>query len=214
MSNPEGGAPPSDADLTEALNAILTGWDAAMGVRLVRATRDELVAELEVGPAHRQSYGIVHGGVYAGLIETLASAGAAINAAPEGRLVVGLENHTSLLRAVREGTLRAVARPLSRGRRTQVWEVTVSDGTGRAVASGRVRLFALERGEPLAGAALELAPGEAGRGELPRPLPAATTVAPQLAGRRRRGRSAAGCCNARARWRARPPTGAVLGPRC
>jgi 1,4-dihydroxy-2-naphthoyl-CoA hydrolase len=147
-----------DEDLSATLNELQSGWDAAMGVRYTRATRDEVAAELDVGPVHRQTYGIVHGGLYAGLIESLASAGAAINAAAHGRLAVGLENHTSFLHAVREGKLRAVARPLSRGRRTQVWEVTVTDDRGRTAATGRVRLFALEPGEPLAGEGVGLAP--------------------------------------------------------
>lgn len=151
--------PAAGDDLSATLNAMLTGWDAAMGLRYVRATLDELVAEIEVGPVHRQAYGLVHGGLYAGVIETMASTGATLNVAAQGGLAVGLENHTSFLHAVREGTLRATARPLSRGRRTQVWEVSVTDGEGRALASGRVRLFVLEQGAPLAGEKLGLGAG-------------------------------------------------------
>lgn len=122
-----------------------------MGIRFVRATGDEVTAELEVGASHLQPYGIVHGGVHSGLIETIASVGAALAAMPRGHSVVGLENHTSFLRAVREGVLRATARPLTRGRRTQVWEATVTDGEGHAVATGRVRFLALEASAALAG---------------------------------------------------------------
>lgn len=122
-----------------------------MGIRFVRATADEVTAELEVGASHLQPYGIVHGGVHSGLIETIASIGAALAALSRGQSVVGLENHTSFLRAVREGVLRATARPLTRGRRTQVWEATVTDGEGRAIATGRVRFLALEAGAALAG---------------------------------------------------------------
>src|SRR4029077_15280844 len=104
----------------------------------VRATGDEVTAEMEVGPLHRQPYGIVHGGVHCGIIETICFTGAAPHALPRGQSVVGLENHTSFLHAVREGTLHATARPLMRGRRTQVWEATVNDAEGRAVATGRV----------------------------------------------------------------------------
>ncbi len=60
---------------------------------------------------------------------------------------VGLENHTSFLRAVREGKLTATARPVVRGRRTQVWEAEVRDDEDRLVATGRVRLLCLEQGE-------------------------------------------------------------------
>ena len=93
----------------------------------------------------------MHGGVHAGVIETVCSVGAAIDAQREGRTVVGLENSTTFLRAVRSGTLRVTARPMTRGRRTQVWEATVADDSGKAIASGRVRLLCLEPGAEIAG---------------------------------------------------------------
>jgi uncharacterized protein (TIGR00369 family) len=145
-------------DFTEMLNGSLDGWNTAMGLRFVSATADEVVAELVIGPSHRQPYGIVHGGVHAGIIETVASVGAALHALPLGRSVVGLENHTSFLHAVREGTLRVTARPLSRGKRTQVWEGTVTDANGRVAATGRVRLLALEAEAPLAGQTVDVKP--------------------------------------------------------
>jgi uncharacterized protein (TIGR00369 family) len=127
------------------------GWSRAMGLRLVRATHDEVAAEMLIQPCHLQAYGIVHGGVYAGIIESLASIGAAIHAMSEGKSVVGLENHTSFLRATREGTLHAVATPLSRGRRSPVWECAIRDDKQRLVATGRVRLLVLEAGGEIAG---------------------------------------------------------------
>ncbi len=138
-------------DYAEMLNANLDGWNRAMGVRFVRVTLDEVVAEWTIGPEHRQAYGIVHGGVHCGVIETLASVGAAMNALKDGRSVVGLENHTSFIHAVREGKLTAVARPIVRGRRTQVWEATVTNLDGKVVATGRVRLMVLEAETSLAG---------------------------------------------------------------
>lgn len=145
-------------DFTEMLNGSLDGWNQAMGLRFVSATADEVVAELVIGPAHRQPYGIVHGGVHAGIIETVASVGAALHAMPLGRSVVGLENHTSFLHAVRDGTLRVTARPLTRGKRTQVWEGTVTDANGRMAATGRVRLLALEAEAALAGQTVDVKP--------------------------------------------------------
>jgi uncharacterized protein (TIGR00369 family) len=150
MSNPAISASP-DGNFAAALNAANSGWSVAMGIHFLLATADEVIAELEIGPQHHQPYGIVHGGVHAGLIETVASTGAALAALPRGQSVVGLENNTSFLNAVRAGKLRATARPLMRGRRTQVWEATVTDGAGRTVATGRVRLLALEAGSALAG---------------------------------------------------------------
>ena len=138
----------SSPDLAARLNAARDGWNEAMDIRIVSASADEVVAEWTVGPQHLQPYGLVHGGVYCGVVETVASLAAGI---ASGRPVVGLENHTTFLHATREGTLRATARPLTRGRRTQVWEVGVTDASGRMMAAGRVRLLCLEQGEMLGG---------------------------------------------------------------
>src|SRR5205807_10605330 len=89
-------------------------------MKITSATKDEVRAEMTIGPQHLQAYGIVHGGVHCGVIETLASIGAYLVARERGQHVVGLENNTSFVRAVRAGTrLRAVATPVTRGRQTQ-----------------------------------------------------------------------------------------------
>lgn len=147
---------PAGKDIAASLNEGLGGWFKANGLRLVSATRDEVIAEVMIGPQHQQAYGIVHGGIHCAIIESLASIGAALDAMGHGKSVVGLENHTSFLRAVREGTLRGVARPITRGRRTQVWEGNVYDEQGRLCATGRVRLILLEPEAEVAGEKVEL----------------------------------------------------------
>lgn len=139
------------ADFAPQMNQMPDGWAKAMGVHFVSASRDCVRAELEIGPQHRQPYGVVHGGVYSGLIETVASVGAALFAMDHGFSVIGLDNHTSFLRATRKGKLSAVAKPVQRGRRTHIWDVSVYDEQEREVASGRVRLLVLEPGANLAG---------------------------------------------------------------
>ena len=139
-------------DYSHRLNDLPEGWLQAMSVTITKATADEARCELTIGPEHLQGYGIVHGGVHCGLIESLASIGAALYALPRKQSVVGLENNTSFIRAVRAGSkLSAVARPVTRGRKTQVWEAQVDDEEGRVVATGRVRLLCLEQDEALAG---------------------------------------------------------------
>jgi len=138
-------------DVTAMLNANLGGWNTAMGLRFIRATTDECIGELVIGPQHTQPYGIVHGGVHCGIIEAACSTGAALVAMARGQSVVGLENATSFIMAVREGTLRVTAKPVTRGRRTQVWEAIVTNEAGKTCATGRVRLLCLEGGVDLAG---------------------------------------------------------------
>jgi 1,4-dihydroxy-2-naphthoyl-CoA hydrolase len=135
-------------DFAEAMNR-LPGWVKEMGIRILTASPEEVTCEWEVAEKHHQGYGIVHGGVHCGVIETLASIGAALVALPRGQLVVGLENNTSFIRAVRSGRLTANARPVTRGRTTQVWEAWIRDGQGSLVAQGRVRLLCVDESRSL-----------------------------------------------------------------
>jgi uncharacterized protein (TIGR00369 family) len=143
--------PPLPENAVESLNALRGGFNMSLGLVFTMVTYDEVVAELEVDERHHQPYGLVHGGVYAAMIETLASAGAAVNAMVDGHNTVGLENSTSFLRGVREGVLTATAVPLTRGRRTHVWQVTITDDTGKTAAVGRVRMLSLAPDSAIAG---------------------------------------------------------------
>lgn len=136
-------------DLAQYVNRIPIVWVKEMGITILKASPDEVACEWVVGEKHHQGYGIVHGGVHCGVVETLASIGAALVARPRGQRVVGLENGTSFIRAVRSGRLHAVARPVTRGRTTQVWETSIRDEEDRLVAQGRVRLLCLNDAEPI-----------------------------------------------------------------
>jgi 1,4-dihydroxy-2-naphthoyl-CoA hydrolase len=122
----------------------MPGWVKEMGIRILTASAEEVTCEWEVGEKHHQGYGIVHGGVHCGVVETLASVGAAAVAHPRGQNVVGLENNTSFIRAVRSGKLRGLARPVTRGRTSQVWDVWIRDEKEQLVAQGRVRLLCID----------------------------------------------------------------------
>lgn len=141
----------ADSDVVDKLNAMRGGFEVAIGLTFTRASADEVACEVPVGPQLLQPYGLVHGGVYASIVETLASVGAALYAMPRGQHCVGLENTTSFLRAVRTGTLIGVSKPLQRGRTTQVWEVEVRGDDGTLAATGRVRMLCLEPGRQIAG---------------------------------------------------------------
>ncbi len=143
-------------NVVEVLNATLGGFNTLIGLRITSAKLDEVCAEVAVRPEILQPYGLVHGGIYSTMIETLASIGAAINAMPKGQTTVGLENSTSFIRGTRAGTLHGKAVPLTRGRRTHVWQVTITDDENRVVATGRVRMICLEKGSAIAGATVAL----------------------------------------------------------
>lgn len=117
-----------------------SGFDDLVGLRMIEASGDRVVAELDIQPKHLQPGGIAHGGLYATMVETTASVGASLWLGDDG-FAVGLANHTDFLRAVSEGTLRATATPVQRGRTLQLWEVLISDAQQRPIAAGKVRLM-------------------------------------------------------------------------
>jgi uncharacterized protein (TIGR00369 family) len=127
------------------------GWVNAMGLRVTRATVEEVQCEWDIDERHHQGYGIVHGGVHCGVIETLASIGAHLVAMSRGQRTVGLENHTSFIRAVRTGRLRGVARPVTAGKTSQVWEGWIYDAEDKLVARGTVRLICIPEEKALGG---------------------------------------------------------------
>jgi 1,4-dihydroxy-2-naphthoyl-CoA hydrolase len=113
--------------------------DGLLGFEFLETRAAEARARFTVEDRVRQPLGIVHGGAYAALAESLCSIATHLAVAPES-MAVGLSNHTSFLRPVRAGAVEAVARRRHRGRTTWVWEVEFADEQGRACALSRVTM--------------------------------------------------------------------------
>ncbi len=131
----------SMADLTpEMMNKFSAGtFVDTFGLKMTEIGPDRVAAEWVVTPTQHQPAGIVNGGVYCTVIETLASVAGSVWLGERGS-VVGVNNNTDFLRAVREGVLRGVATPVHRGRSQQLWVVEITDEQDRMVARGQVRL--------------------------------------------------------------------------
>ncbi len=119
------------------------GWDSVLGLQIEELTSTRVVATVDIDERHQQPYGIVHGGVWASLVETVGSHGAAM-AAHEitGEMaVVGVSNTTDFLRPHRTGRVRATGTPIHAGRTQQLWLVEIArEDDGKVVARGQLRL--------------------------------------------------------------------------
>jgi 1,4-dihydroxy-2-naphthoyl-CoA hydrolase len=113
---------------------------AALGFELLEADGDVARGRFPVEEPVLQPFGIVHGGAYAAMAETLASLGTYVAVEGNGELAMGQSNHTSFLRPVSEGQVHAEARPKHRGRTSWVWEVEFTDDEGRLCALTRVTM--------------------------------------------------------------------------
>jgi 1,4-dihydroxy-2-naphthoyl-CoA hydrolase len=109
-----------------------------LGFEHLEAPEGEARVRIEVREHLLQPYGLLHGGVYASLAETLASKATFEAVSGEGMVAMGQSNSTTFLRAVRDGTIIAAGRPRHRGRTSWVWDVEMSDGQGRLCALSRV----------------------------------------------------------------------------
>jgi 1,4-dihydroxy-2-naphthoyl-CoA hydrolase len=120
-------------------------FDREIGLVFTELTPDRARAQLDVAPKLLQPMGIVHGGVYCSMIESMASVAAYTWLNDHGGgAVVGVNNNTDFLRAISGGTVYGTATPLHRGRRQQLWQVVITDTDDRVVARGQVRLQNLE----------------------------------------------------------------------
>lgn len=126
-------------DVQSINTANETGFNTALGLEFVELGPDLARARWTITAAQHQPYGIVHGGVYCAVIETVASVAGATWLGDKGN-VVGVNNNTDFLRATRDGVLTATGTPVHRGRTQQVWRVEIVDEQDRLVAQGQVRL--------------------------------------------------------------------------
>jgi len=126
---------------TNAPAAFGSGFDNELGVTYLEITPDGGRCRLHIHDKLLQPWGIVHGGVYCSLIESLASVSGQVWLSEHGGgNVVGVNNNTDFLRAISAGTVTAESTPIHRGRRQQLWLVTITDDNARVVARGQVRL--------------------------------------------------------------------------
>lgn len=118
------------------------GFNGLLGLTDVARGEDgAITATVPVRPELLQPFGLVHGGVFASIAETLASFGTFLGVHEQGMQAMGLSNSTSFLRPMFDGgTIHAQARPLHRGRTTWLWDVTCSDDDGRPCAITRMTI--------------------------------------------------------------------------
>lgn len=132
----------SAVSASSALHAVLEDNEEGtlmdtLGMEVVTRDANRTEVRMPVDGA-RQVIGILHGGATAAIIETAASV-AARAAAPDDAVPVGAELTVSHLRSVSQGWVKATATPLHRGRRTVVYQVTVTDDDERTIAVGTLR---------------------------------------------------------------------------
>jgi uncharacterized protein (TIGR00369 family) len=111
-----------------------------MGLELDEISGTRVAGHVDAGANHHTPWGVVHGGLYASVIETVASVGASVAVEDRGQFAVGVNNQTDFLRPHTEGRLFVVAEPIQQGRTLQLWGVEITREDGKVIARGQLRL--------------------------------------------------------------------------
>ncbi|HTA04962.1 MAG TPA: PaaI family thioesterase [Solirubrobacteraceae bacterium] len=124
----------------EHVASAVQGFDRLYGLQLLSYSDEQVTAQVEVRAELKQPAGLVHGGVYASIAESMTSLATALAVMEEGNTAMGLSNNTSFLRPVTQGTVHAQATRLHKGRTTWVWDVRFTDDAERTCAITRMTI--------------------------------------------------------------------------
>ena len=132
---------PSLAELNSVKNTMVDH----LGIEIIELGDDYIKARMPVDHRTRQPMGLLHGGASVALAETLGSTGAFLCVDHAKYNVVGLEINANHVRGVRDGWVIGTARPLHRGRTTQLWEIRITDGADKLVCISRLTMAVIEK---------------------------------------------------------------------
>ena len=116
--------------------------DTHVGREFIEVGDDYIVGRVPVDARTRQPYGLLHGGISVVLAETLGSCGAAFSCPPDHR-AVGLDINANHLKGATSGWVTGTARPIHRGRTTQVWGIELRDEAGDLTCISRITMAIL-----------------------------------------------------------------------
>src|SRR5690625_3423398 len=111
---------PLDTEELALLNENAVGFDATLGLRYTHIARGEVRAEVTVNPALLQPWGLVNGGVFSSIAESVGSLAGVVQA---GEVVVGVHNNTDFIKSVIQGIIEVRATTIQAGRRSLIWNI-------------------------------------------------------------------------------------------
>lgn len=116
-----------------------------LGITYIDVGDDYLVASMPVNFKVHQPAGILHGGATVALAESVGSSAAHLSIDREKQEIRGLEITANHIRSVRSGIIRGIAKPIHKGRTTQLWEIKVMDEEDRLVSICKLTIIVLSK---------------------------------------------------------------------
>ncbi len=111
-----------------------------LGIEFTEIGDDYLVAKMPVDSRTHQPLGLLHGGASVVLAETLGSSAGSMCVANENEYVVGLEINANHIKSARTGYVTGITKPIHLGKKTQVWEIRITNEQNELVCISRITL--------------------------------------------------------------------------
>lgn len=116
-----------------------------LGIEFLKITDSTITAKMPVDHRTHQPFGLLHGGASVALAETLGSVAAQISLTENGSQAVGLEINANHIKSVREGWVFGTTRPIHVGKKTQVWEITITNEKEELVCISRITVAVISK---------------------------------------------------------------------
>lgn len=116
-----------------------------VGIEFTAITADSLSAKMPVDHRTKQPFGLLHGGASVVLAETLGSVASYCCIDPDKQYCVGLEINANHVRAARNGYVFGTASPLHIGKKTQVWEIRITNEAEKLVCISRITIAVIDK---------------------------------------------------------------------
>ncbi|MCS6972983.1 MAG: hotdog fold thioesterase [Cyclobacteriaceae bacterium] len=116
-----------------------------IGIEFTEVGTNFIRARMPVDHRTQQPYGLLHGGASVVLAETLGSVAAHCSVLNEDKYCVGLEINANHIRSVKSGFVTGTTRPIHIGKRTQVWEILITNEQEELVCISRITLAVLDK---------------------------------------------------------------------
>jgi len=116
-----------------------------IGIEFTEVGEDYISATMPVDDRTKQSYGMLHGGANVVLAETLGSVAANFTVDTDRQYCVGLDINANHLKSVKDGFVKGTARPIHIGKKTQVWEIKITNSDEQLTCISRLTMAVLDR---------------------------------------------------------------------
>jgi 1,4-dihydroxy-2-naphthoyl-CoA hydrolase len=118
---------------------------AHLGIEFTAIEENSLTAKMPVDHRTHQPLGLLHGGASVALAETLGSMAAAFCVDLDTQYCVGLDINANHVKGVKSGYVIGKTTPIHIGKRTQVWEIKITNEQDELVCISRLTIAVIDR---------------------------------------------------------------------